>query len=87
MNEFDKWLAEFTTPERYMVVVTEENEIVLVPTKATGTLNLGYIKLSSPEDFGILLKALETGGYEMVKVKRIEWDLSKPIGVTTSLEE
>ena len=86
LEEFEKWIETRTSPEKYDVILTQNNEVVLIPTKATKTLNVGYFKFSDWEKALSEVEALESAGYNVIKVKRIEWDISKPVGVMFSEE-
>jgi len=80
-EEFEKWIEQRTSPEKYDVILTQENEVILVPTKATRTLNIGYFKFPDWSKALEETEALESAGYVVIKVKRAEWDTAKPVGV------
>ena len=80
-EEFEKWIEQRTSPEKYDVILTQDNEVILVPTKATRTLNIGYFRFSSWNDALDEIEALESAGYVVIKVKRAEWDTTKPVGI------
>ena len=65
------------SPEKYIVYITAQKEIVFRPTKATDTYDIGYYKAIMQNLLDEMIKMLENEGYIVLKVKNIHWDKEK----------
>jgi len=82
-----KWADEFVRGRVYVVIVTDEHEVILEPRKSTRPLDFGYVKLDSAEGAEKLAQELEN----KYTIKRIEetslaWDTEKPPWVKIPVE-
>jgi len=82
LSSLEEWVAKFTTPERYMVIVTSDEEVVLQPTKTSRPIIYGYYKGQAQR----VLKALEALGYRILHVKSFTWDIERAPGTRIIVE-
>jgi hypothetical protein len=75
------WQAQ--SPERYVVYYTAADEVILRPSKATETLDYGYIRFSNPEDAQEAVQELREAGFPVFYVGRVEWDVQRSVSAGT----
>lgn len=90
LSEFEKWIQNRAPPDRYVVYITDEREIVFVPSRSTRPLTYGYITIPPTREGQDKLKLLEdtltATGYEIYHVKDVEWADDRPVGVKFTTE-
>jgi len=86
-EEFLKWVREKVTAERYDLYVTEDNELIVCPTRSTQPLTYAYLKLQSdPKD---LIKEVRenVSGISVYFLRNFEWATDRAVGIRPLLEE
>jgi len=86
LKEFGKWVQEIAKPDKYYVYITEENEIVLVPSKSTRPMTFAYVRVAKEEELKILTTSFEGSGYKVFNVKAFDWHDDRPVGMKFMIE-
>jgi len=73
-EELTKWRAKYAEPARYIVVATENQEIILKPTKSTKTLDYGYFRSVTIDKLNDALAKLSEAGYDIVNARAYHWN-------------
>ena len=80
VDEYQKWLLKLATPERYVIVVTEDKEVVAQPIKASRPLMYGHMVIKNDANRLAFLKELEERGFDIFEVKDFSYDTERPPG-------
>jgi len=85
-DELLKWVKEKVTAERYDLYVTEDNELIVCPTRSTQPLTYAYLKLQS--DPRELVKEIKenVSGISVYHLKDFEWVTDRGVGVRVITE-
>ena len=86
-GEFDLWVSRHVDPRTYEGFITGFNEIVLAPTKSTGTLRYGYIQFADETVAKKFVDKLKQRGISVFKVKAFEWAADRMVGSAPSAAE
>jgi hypothetical protein len=73
LQEFERWISNNVSADKYECYITRELEVILVPTKSTKPLKYAYIKLSSAEDLKIVEKLRVGMGLNVYNIKHLVW--------------
>ena len=76
-EQFKKWYESCALPEKYIVFVTNNKEIILRPIKSTNTYDYGYYEATTKDKLDCILKELEESRYSIFNIKSIHWDKEK----------
>jgi len=89
ISDIMEWIKVFAVPERYIVNLTKDNEIIIEPTKSTKPLTYCYYKAGHGEEEEInkFINYLKGQGFTILRLKAYEWDIEKAIGVKPKAEE
>lgn len=83
-QQLENWINEFASIDKYKILITEAKELILRPTKATDTLDFGYIKfLTKGKLEGVVNKLIEQG-YKWVEIKAYHWNTERGNIVVTT---
>lgn len=69
--EFVSW-RDSIDPNRYIVYVTDNNEIYVRPKTSTRSLDTGYIALLNRDDVNAAVAALKERGFKIFKCAAVE---------------
>jgi len=84
LESFQKWISDLNS-DRYVCYSTDSNEVIIVPTRSTRPLIYGYIRI--PKESKNVLKDLESLGFKIYRVSRVEWADDRPVGAKMPVEE
>ena len=91
ISDIKEWAKAFATPERYIVNITRDKEIIIEPTKSTRPLTYCYYKVGYGEEeekhSSEFLKYLKDRGFVILRLKAYEWDVDKMVGVKVKVED
>lgn len=85
-EEFEKWLDQFATKDRYALYTTEENEIIAYPLKTSRPLTYAYFKPVGVTAIDIAKACVEKHNLRWFKIKALEWSDDRPVGVKFIVE-
>jgi hypothetical protein len=81
------WADEYVRARDYVVIQTDENEIILEPRKSTRPLDFAYVKLDSADAVKELARQLSSRyGIKLIEVKSLAWDIEKSPYIKTPIE-
>jgi len=84
-DELLAWIKECVSPERYVAYITDDNEVVLCPTRSTRPIIYGYLKVET--NIGDIVKSIvHEFGIRCFPVKNVEWADDRPPGVKFIME-
>jgi len=86
ISEYKNWISKIVTPKRYIIVVTENNEVIAEPIKATRPLLFGHMQITAEKDRKDLIKELEEAGFNIFYVKDFSYDTERPPGTRITVE-
>jgi len=84
--EFKKWIQNRMDPNKYECYVTEEREIVLVPTKSTPPIIFGYFKAETVDLMKSPIITLRDLNVQIYRLRRYEWKTDSPVGAVFAAE-
>jgi len=87
VEDFNIWLKDHFTPEKYHFYLTSEDEIILVPRRSTQPLTYAYFKSSELEIKEVLEQLKPLHGVQRYKCKSFSWRVDLPPGVRIPLIE
>ena len=80
IDEFERWVDQFVLKNKYVLYVTEDQEVILVPLRSTQPIVYSYIQLESVDVLKELVKRIqEKTGVRAFKIKRMDWKVDMPI--------
>jgi hypothetical protein len=83
-----EWADEYVSGKDYVVLMTEENEVILEPRKSTRPLDFGYVKVSDPSAaYELAGKLAVRYGLTLLDIKALAWDIEKPPWVRVPIAE
>jgi len=80
-EDFEIWVKENTSASRYIFYITDDNELVVYPSVSTRPLAIGYLSSFTEDLKKYGEEFAKNNGYRFFKIKRIEWDIEKAVGV------
>jgi hypothetical protein len=73
------WTDEYVRGRDYVILLTDENEIILEPRKSTKPSDYGYISIRDRQAVMNLAEELRRRyGLLVVEIKSLGWDVEKP---------
>ena len=91
ISDIKEWAKTFAMPEKFIVNITRDNEIIIEPTKSTKPLTYCYCKVGhsaeEEKELNEFLNYLESRGFTILRLKAYEWDIEKAVGVKPKVEE
>ena len=73
-QQLESWMDECTSPDKYRLLVTSEKEVIVRPTKATDTLDFGYLRFLTMEKLEGTVAKLQERGYKVIEIAFYHWD-------------
>lgn len=70
------WSVRFASLDRYIVIVTDSNEIIFHPRKTSRPIVFAYYK-TYPRDLEKVLSRIEEEGYTVIRVENYHWDTER----------
>lgn len=83
-EQLENWCKEFVDTGKYVIYLTEYNEVILEPLKSTRPLRFGYFKGLKGEKLATKLQELHQ--IPLFRVRDYEWDLEKSPGIKVAIE-
>lgn len=84
-EELMAWLEDTVVTGRYRVLVTDENEIIVEPTKTSRPLKYAYLQITEPSE--IAKKIREKFGLKILHIKAYRWNDERGPFVKIPIEE
>lgn len=82
-----EWISEYAALKDYMLLVTDENELIIEPRKSTRPLNYGYVHIDDAKAIRELAKQLASSfGLPLLEIQYFRWDIEKPPSVKIPIE-
>lgn len=85
--EFKKWIEDRMDPNKYECYVTQDLEIVLVPTKSTPPIIFGYFKAETIELLKSPVMVIKNLNVPIYRLRRYEWKTDSPVGAVYNKED
>jgi len=86
-KEFERWISENATADKYGVYISGDREILMYPLKTSRPLTYAYYKAVSDEEIKNFKESFISAGYKLYEVKAIEWCDDRPVGVKFTVSE
>ena len=71
LGQLKKWCEDTVSPDRFRVLSTDEDEIILEPTKTSRPLKFGYLQISKAQEFAESLA--KEFGLKHIHLKAYRW--------------
>ena len=85
--EFENWMRQFSTPERYCLYESENGELLLYPLKTSRPITYAYLKTENKETIAKIKGLAKDFGLHIFGVKDLEWADDRAVGVRMKVEE
>jgi len=84
-KEFLRWISDNVTKEKYQAYLTENREVILVPTRSTRPLEYAYFRCTDSDIEDDVVEKLAKIELKIYNVKSVEWADDRAPGVRVSL--
>jgi hypothetical protein len=86
-KEFERWISENATPDKYGVYISRDREILMYPLKTSRPLTYAYYKATDDKEVQGFKERFMVAGFRVYEVKDIEWADDRPVGVKFTVSE
>ncbi|MEM4534989.1 MAG: hypothetical protein QW764_02975 [Desulfurococcaceae archaeon] len=84
-EELLAWLEDTVSSGRFRVIVTDENEVIIEPTKTSKPLKFAYLQTSNPES--VAREIGERFNLKVLHLKAYRWNEERGPFVKIPIEE
>ena len=84
-DELRAWCKDTVSPDKYRVLSTDEDEIILEPTKTSRPLKFGYLQIPGAE--ALADEIAKEFNLKHIHIKAYRWDTDKGPHIKISAEE